>query len=43
VGAALAAKFNMVLLPVLAGFAFAVEARADRSRAPAFRQHRNDR
>lgn len=34
VGAALAAKFNMVLLPVLAGFAFAVEARADRSRRP---------
>ena len=33
-GAALAAKFNMILLPPLAGFALAAEARADKSRRP---------
>ncbi|MFI5362500.1 MAG: hypothetical protein ACHQ49_11065 [Elusimicrobiota bacterium] len=33
-GAALAAKFNMILLPPLAGFALAAEARADSSRRP---------
>lgn len=38
VGAALAAKFNMILLPPLAAAAFAVEARADRSRRPRLRE-----
>jgi hypothetical protein len=33
-GAALAAKFNMILLPPLAGFALVSEARADRTRRP---------
>jgi hypothetical protein len=33
-GAALAAKFNMILLPPLAGFALAAEARADKARRP---------
>jgi dolichyl-phosphate-mannose-protein mannosyltransferase len=34
VGAALAAKFNMILLPPLAGLTLIVEARADRARRP---------
>ncbi|MFI5347346.1 MAG: glycosyltransferase family 39 protein [Elusimicrobiota bacterium] len=33
-GGALAAKFNMILLPPLAGFALIAEARADKSRRP---------
>jgi hypothetical protein len=34
VGGALAAKFNMILLPPLAGFALVAEARADKARRP---------
>jgi len=38
VGAAMAAKFNMILLPPLVGFALASETRADPSRKPRFRE-----
>jgi hypothetical protein len=37
VGAALAAKFNMILLPPLVGFALIAESRADKSRRPRVR------